>query len=775
MWLSVAMSLAWAGPHEDHRRAWGHQLPPSAAEHARGTSSPSPGPDATVYAYQAYWNADLSAVPWDHITHLAVFSADATPSGSLIQTDRWSRAAEAVERGAPYGVDVHLCVTNFSSTELESLLGSTSARARLVSELVDWLDKTGAHGINVDFENLPLSRRDEMIQFTRELEAAVGSVVLATPAVDHLGAWDYSELTASADLFVMGYGYHWSGSAEAGPTDPLVSGSKTPFSAPWSLAWSIDDYRKWDADMSRVILGLPLYGMRFPTSDNTVPGTPLGSGRSVLMADGVEAAGVHGAFFEASTSSPYTYDGADQIWYPDRDSVVERVAFAMDQELAGVGFWALHYDDDDPELWRDVGALTTTAKTTEPAPVETGDTGIPVPGDGSTQCDCSQSGSAHPLWWGALLVLVGVRRRSRWGGPGCVAALLAAGCTAPPPTDPDPPTVLLPLPEAETMTPVGVIAVQAPGRARAGDVDGDGDVDLVWLYESAVVGLAGRGDGTFVAARWLERTDLRDLVGGAVSPVSAVELADLDGDGRDDLLLTATINEVPTVGVYSQGSWRTLTDEDVVVGAVPIDDLDGDDLPEVVVSGNAVRVLPSGGGEWVLGPDLGFLQYPQLTVHDGVLVLCVDYAFGITEVRTWRVTPQGLEPEFDLKVDYATRAVFGGRGETYLVTWDRIRRFEDGAVEEVLAAIGDQDFSQVVGGDIDGDGGLDLLAEGPDGSRLFLGDELVPTPYQGPRGDALQSLLEDLDGDGRDDLIQVRWEPDRARYEVTTYRNTSGD
>ena len=45
----------------------------------RPLPTPTPGPDVMVYGYQAYWAADLGAVPWDHLSHLAVFSANAEP------------------------------------------------------------------------------------------------------------------------------------------------------------------------------------------------------------------------------------------------------------------------------------------------------------------------------------------------------------------------------------------------------------------------------------------------------------------------------------------------------------------------------------------------------------------------------------------------------------------------------------------------------------------------------------------------------------------------
>ena len=36
-----------------------------------------------VYGYLAYWADDLSTVPWNHLTHIALFAAEAETDGSL--------------------------------------------------------------------------------------------------------------------------------------------------------------------------------------------------------------------------------------------------------------------------------------------------------------------------------------------------------------------------------------------------------------------------------------------------------------------------------------------------------------------------------------------------------------------------------------------------------------------------------------------------------------------------------------------------------------------
>lgn len=344
---------------------------------------PTPGPDLTVYGYLAYWEDDLNSVAWDDITHLAIFSAGVNSDGSLFDTYKWDIADEAVAMATPYGVRVHLCVTNFNPTSLRTLLSSATNRNRLIDELVDWKAATGADGVNIDFEGLPSDVKSQMVTFTADLEAAVGEVVLAGPSVDWSGAWDYSELTRYADIFVMAYGYHWGGSSYAGPTDPLYAGTGTVWSGiqSYSIEWTLDDYVANGADPNRVIVGLPLYGMSWPTSNNNVPTGTNGTGDSVFFEEAWDDEGAYGRSWEGDSLTPYTYGGGRQIWYGDEESVRERIVYVRDQSaVQGIGFWALHYDGDDASFWQMIHDETTFGgSTTDP-----GTTTTPDPDPGTT-------------------------------------------------------------------------------------------------------------------------------------------------------------------------------------------------------------------------------------------------------------------------------------------------------------------------------------------------------------------------------------------------------
>lgn len=398
------------GPHALQVAQYGGRPYAPTVPARRFLPLPTPGPDLTVYGYLAYWEDDLGSVAWDDITHLAVFSAGVNSDGTLFDTYKWDIADDAVAMGAPYGVKIHLCVTNFSPSSLEALLSSSASRNRLIDELVDWKAATGAAGVNIDFEGLPSSVKSEMVTFTRDLEAAVGEVVLAGPSVDWSGAWDYSELTKDADIFVMAYGYHWGGSSYAGPTDPLFAGAGTVWNGvqSYSIAWSIDDYVANGADPSRIILGLPLYGMEWPTSGNGVPAAANGGGDSIFFEDAWADEASFGRNWEGDSLTPYTFGGGQQIWYGDEESVRERIVYARDEtDIQGIGFWALHYDGDDASFWQMIrtetqasGGTTGTTEpdpttdpgttTTEPDPVGPGGTNEAPEGDAGFVADAGQ-------------------------------------------------------------------------------------------------------------------------------------------------------------------------------------------------------------------------------------------------------------------------------------------------------------------------------------------------------------------------------------------------
>lgn len=385
-----------AGPSEHARQ----DADPPYVPHRRGAPLPlppvTPGPDVIVYGYQAYWANDLNLVPWDQLTHLAIFAASVDSSGNLAGTSKWDNASTAVAMGAPYGVRIHLCVTNFDSSSIGALLRSPTARQHLIDQLVQWVDSTGAAGVNIDFEGLPVGSKQDMVSFVADLDDAIGDVVLATPAVDWSGAWDYSELSKHADLFIMGYGYHWSGSSSAGPVDPLYSGDL------WSsrdLDWTVNDYLNNDADPSRVILGLPLYGYSWSTASSAVPSDTQSTGTAVLWADANANAAQYGALYDDISETPYYYGGGKQGWYGNTDSLRQRIRYAVDANLAGVGFWALEYDGGDAEMWAMVADETKIVLPDDPVPADaayTADAGRPFLAYPNDRVILSANGSTGP-------------------------------------------------------------------------------------------------------------------------------------------------------------------------------------------------------------------------------------------------------------------------------------------------------------------------------------------------------------------------------------------
>ena len=320
------------------------------------------GPDIWVYGYLPYWADNLNTVPWDQLSHVAIFDVGLESDGSLSDTSRWtSIASEAVEIGDQYDVDIHLTVTSFSDSVMSSVLPSSTRRARAISELAELVNSVGASGVSVDFEGMEYSLKADLVTFVKELSQEVEEVTVATPAIDWAGAYDYDGLLEWADaLFIMGYGYHWSG-GDPGPGAPVSASSRW---GNYCLEWSVGDHLEWGARADQIILGLPLYGHDWPTTSNEIPGTATGSASSVTYAQAVSIALEHGEYWDSPGETPYTFpDSSSQLWYEDLESMQAKVEYAVDAELLGIGFWALNYDGQDPELWEMIHRLTTDEDT----------------------------------------------------------------------------------------------------------------------------------------------------------------------------------------------------------------------------------------------------------------------------------------------------------------------------------------------------------------------------------------------------------------------------
>ena len=314
------------------------------------------GPSKTVFGYHPYW----SGTKWqnynfDLLSTIAFFSAEANSKGDLINLHGWP-ATDLINKAHDNGVEVVLTVTLFNKLDLEVLLSSSQNRARLIQNLTSEVFDAGADGVNIDFEAFPSSQKSNLVIFTKDLRESLrtkipnAQVTLATPAVDWSNAWDFNELANASDgLFIMGYDYHWPGSSNTGPVAPLKGGA-------YNITNTINTYLLATGNNSKkIILGNPYYGYQWSANSGNKGASTKAKGSSVYYISAENNAKYHGKIWDTSSETPwykYQNNGWFQAWYDDSLSLSKKYDLALEKGLAGIGIWALGYDDGTDKLWK---------------------------------------------------------------------------------------------------------------------------------------------------------------------------------------------------------------------------------------------------------------------------------------------------------------------------------------------------------------------------------------------------------------------------------------
>ena len=368
-----------------------------------------------------------------------------------------------------------------------------------------------------------------------------------------------------------------------------------------------------------------------------------------------------------------------------------------------------------------------------------------------------------------------------------------------------------------------------PTALIVGDVDGDGRGDVVSMEENSVGTdvevFHNRGDGTFSAAMAFTAADgtsqnsllaadldgdgrpdlvTKSAVGGGVTvlmnagagafsaplgylsgvSVSAMRLADVDGDGAPDLEVTSSYGSSDGLSLNVLLNDGTGAFADPVVYpmsnapmTLDVADLNGDGRPDLVVSdglGEVTVLLNQGGGAFTAGTptprqaggaslalgdmngdrasDLVVADFGQLSVYlnDGRGGFGAPIVYGV---------PEGGLTLADLEGDGALDVVIKYEGDGHVAV---LSNDGEGTLAVPPVAVGGSAMQVLATGDLDGDGHVDLALAGQSSNgassvmRVALNDGTgaFPSVVDYPFAGAIPSAIAagDINHDGTTDV-----------------------
>jgi len=317
-----------------------------------------------------YWEdatATVTNFQWNLISDLCYFDYTVNPStGGNSNTSFAFSTSNAVTTALSHGVNTEICITLFSSHA--TFFASSTAQNTLIANVISELNARGGSvkGVNVDFEQMAASEKANFTAFIHNLNTQLKAanpnyeVSIALYAVDWGPVFDIPSLNNDVALYIiMGYDYYYGGSTTAGPSDPLYD-FQTSYN--YNHSRSITEYLVAGVPKSKLLLGVPYYGMEWPTNSNTAPSGATATGSTLIY--NTMRANAGGNYtnanlqWEPNSFSPYfTYQKTGvwwQTWIDNKYSMDKRFDVVNQRGIQGIGIWAMGYDNGYSDYWNDI-------------------------------------------------------------------------------------------------------------------------------------------------------------------------------------------------------------------------------------------------------------------------------------------------------------------------------------------------------------------------------------------------------------------------------------
>lgn len=349
---------------------------------AAAASPPTPSNVATappmkaheMFGFAPYWTlAKQSGFNVEGITTIAYYSVGVNPNGSLNETGPgWTgylsqSFADLVTRAHDAGHRVVLTVSDFDPGQLDQLTSSTTAAGTLAAALTYVLAYRHLDGVNFDLEPQGSTDRAGLTNLVTRISGLLKEidphyqVTIDTPAdaasVSN-GPYDLASLARAVDaFFVMDYAPNISGtpSSTSSLTSTLPSDQAT-----------VQAYTA-KVPAAKVILGLPAFGVDWPTTNGTLTAQATGPPTATTLGDLLSSGDPR--YWDGTTESGWTSYQVGAQWHetffesPTSFFLAEHLA--ANDGLAGVGVWALGLDANDPA---DLSALLGFAPAVQRGP-----------------------------------------------------------------------------------------------------------------------------------------------------------------------------------------------------------------------------------------------------------------------------------------------------------------------------------------------------------------------------------------------------------------------
>ncbi len=322
----------------------------------------------TVFGWNPSWvGTAYTSYNYNLLSHVAYFSYEVDTATGGYSTIYYWNTTNLIPLAHSYGTKVVLTVTNFGSSKNIALLSNPAKRQTLINTLISLIQYRNADGVNIDFESVPYSQRQNLITFMTDLSNAFHTQIpgshisICLPAVDWNNSFNVPALNSVCDLMlIMGYDYYWSGASIAGPCSPFESNG---FWGSYYVKNSIAYYLNNGASPSKLALGVPYYGYRWPTQTGDIKSNTTGTGTAYTYSSMKTNAITYGRLFDTYSLTPwyrYQSQGWYQGWYDDSVSLGIKYSYVNTQNLKGIGIWALSYDGSNSELWNTIEHYFTT-------------------------------------------------------------------------------------------------------------------------------------------------------------------------------------------------------------------------------------------------------------------------------------------------------------------------------------------------------------------------------------------------------------------------------